>query len=327
MSPRLSTPPLSVCLLAYNHGTLLPEVVRSVLNQEFTDFELILSDDCSTDDTWERIQALAATDNRIVPMRTPKNLGMAAHSNFVFQHCQAPYIALLHHDDLCEPNLLKRWFEVMSKYPDVGFVSNAYRGFNTGVLHQVSLDEHNDGKQLLRDVLLGRFHSPFRGTALIRRSAWDQVGGMREQFGLMADVDLWLRLAAQFAVGYVREPLIIVRHDRPDDYPAEYTSFSWRRLRLAYEIYGDNRRRFYGTETWPAHARSLHYRVRVSRQITYWLTYACVKRRRDILTTSTEVECEYELPPTRWLRQSLATLLRYLPVASTRRHVASTPNN
>jgi glycosyltransferase involved in cell wall biosynthesis len=301
-----TVPALSVCLLAYNHAKTLADAVRSILAQQFTDFELVLSDDCSTDDTWQRILELAANDTRIRPLRTPRNLGMAAHSNFAFQHCRAPLIALLHHDDVCEPELLGSWHAVAQKYPDVAFVSNAYRKHDTGEVQGEQLPEWNDGPALMRSRLLPVFNSPFRGTALIRRSCWDEVGGMREAFGMLADVDLWMRMAARWPVGYVAKPLIVVRHDRPADYPTAYKGWSWARLRLGHEIYGVNHATFYGRETARARARLFWYRVQVSKDVLYWLAYAVYKRRWEMLVDSQEVASEYELLPEKLLRQVLA---------------------
>jgi len=81
------------------------------------------------------------------------------------------------------------------------------------------------------------------GTALIRREAWGLVGGMREQFGLLADIDMWMRLAMRWSVGYVPEPDITVRHQRPSYYPDMYkgSSWSWQRQRFIYEIHASNR--------------------------------------------------------------------------------------
>jgi GT2 family glycosyltransferase len=218
---------------------------------------------------------------------------------------------LLHHDDTCEPDLLSEWFAVAQKYPNVAFVSNGYRKYHTGEVMREPLPEWNDGPELMRERLLPLFNSPFRGTALIRRSCWDAVGGMREQFGMLADVDLWMRLSARWAVGYVDKPLIVVRHERPEEYPSAYKRWSWYRLRLGHEIYGTNHREFYGRDTLHARALLLWYRVRVSFDVSYWLAYAIYKRQWEMLANSRDVASEYELFPERVLRQMLERGARF----------------
>ena len=67
-----------------------------------------------------------------------------------------------------------------------------------------------DGKWFLKKELLIRFGCYVRGTAIFRKKYFDEVGGMNEKFGMLADVDLWMRLAAKWDVGYVNKPLIEV---------------------------------------------------------------------------------------------------------------------
>lgn len=302
-------PTLSACLLTYNHEHLIEDTVRSVLAQDFDDFELILSDDCSRDGTWARLQALAATDARVRAVRTPKNLGMAGNANFAAAQARGRHIALLHHDDLYDPSLFRRWLEVLERDPAMTFVSNGYANQGSDVLHVSPFGEHTEGRAMLA-VLLSRWDCPFRGTALIRRSAWEAVGGMRERFGLLADVDLWMRLCARGPVGYVREPLITVRQERPADYPAEYVGWSWRRMRLLHEIHAANVHARTGGHGLEAHLAAAELRARVGGSVAWWLAYAVARRRWDMLATSAEVESGLEPRPVVLLRRGLARLAR-----------------
>jgi glycosyltransferase involved in cell wall biosynthesis len=309
-------PTISVCLLTYNHLAIVRATIESVLAQTFGDFELILSDDCSTDDTWLLLQELAARDSRIKPVRTPRNLGMAGNANFAAAQARADFIALLHHDDLYAPSLLQAWLDVIVRHPDMGFVSNCYGNYQSDVLHGEDFPERSDGVRMLEQRLLRRWDSPFRGTALVRRSCWEAVGGMRERFGLLADVDLWMRLAGRWSVGYVNEPVITVRQQRPADYPSSYVSWSWPRLRLTFDVHGVNHLEHYGLESGRARLQWLYFRARVSASIAYWLAYALAKRRWDMLATSDEVTNHYELPPETWLRRGLARIFAPLAAAA-----------
>jgi len=304
-----AAPTISACLLTYDHAHLIDDTVRSVLAQDFTDFELILSDDCSRDGTWERLQALAAADPRVRAVRTPANLGMAGNANFAAAHARGRYVALLHHDDLYHPSLFRRWLEVIERDPAMGFVSNGYANHGSDVLHVSPFAERTDGPAML-DALLSRWDCPFRGTALVRRSAWEAIGGMRERFGLLADVDMWMRLAARGTVGYVAEPLITVRQERPVDYPAEYVGWSWRRLRLLHEIHAANGAARHGEHGLEAHLADARRRLRTSADTAYWLAYAVAKRRWVMLATSDEVESEHELGALRWARRTLSSASR-----------------
>jgi GT2 family glycosyltransferase len=294
---------LTACLLTYNHVGIVGSTLDSVLEQTLAGFELIVSDDCSSDGTWELVSERAARDRRIRAIRTPKNLGMPGNANFAARHSRRPLLALLHHDDLYRRDLLERWLAVSRRHPDVGFVFNAYRDVSGRVMGHDFVSERLDGAWFLERRLLPRWGCPVRGTALIRRSAWDAVGGMREQFGLLADVDLWMRLAARGPVGYVAEPLITVRHERPPYYPADYQSsgWSWRRQRHLYEIHAQNWGELYAGNGPRQRLGRLEFRTRLSLETAKWLAYALVRRRWPMLHGATESVTPHDQP---WLRGS-----------------------
>lgn len=301
---------VSACLLTYNHAHVVAEVVRSLLAQDLGDFELLVSDDCSRDGTYETVERAAAGDARLRLVRTPHNLGMAGNANHAVRLARGEYVALLHHDDLYAPSLLRRWAELLDRHPSAGFVSNAYAVYGSSRVDVHPFREINPGREILERHMLPLFASPVRGTAMIRKRCWDAVGGMRLQFGMLADVDLWMRLAERYDVAYVAEPLIMVRHDRPEDYPGAYSGWSWSRLRLAHELYGLNHEEHYGTRSPAARLVQARYRMRVNAEIARWLAYAIVKRRQDMLRSSDEVASRYEYRVTRALRRALAALTR-----------------
>lgn len=301
---------ISVCLLTYQHAALVESTLDSVLAQDIDGFELIVSDDGSTDGTWELISRRAAADRRITAIRTPQNLGMPGNANFAARHSSRPYLALLHHDDLYRPDLLSRWLGVMQRHPDVTYVFNSYAHYgDTRPLEPPLREERLDGKRFLEEHLLPRWGCPVRGTAMIRRSALEAVGGLREEFGLLADVDLWMRLAALGAVGYVPEPLITVRQVRPAYYPEEYQNgvWSWRRQRYLYDIHARNRLEYFDQGTWRGRLALLEFRTRLSLETAKWLSYALVRRKWRMLEGATDSVTLHDQP---WLSAYRALVRR-----------------
>ena len=310
LAPSAAGAQISVCLLTYNHVDVVGSTLDSVLEQTLPGFELIVSDDSSTDGTWELVSRRAASDPRIIAVRTPQNLGMAGNANFAARHSRRPYLALLHHDDLYRPDLLARWHAVAARHPDVGFVFNAYRDAGGRHMGHPFSAERLDGGWFLERQLLPRWGCPVRGTALIRRSAWDALGGMREEFGLLADVDLWMRLAALGAVGYVPEPLITVRQERPVYYPADYQSstWSWRRQRYLYAIHARNWGERYPLARARHRLARLEFRTRLSLETAKWLVYALLRRRWPMLDDAGESATPHDQPWLRGLRRALRQL-------------------
>jgi glycosyltransferase involved in cell wall biosynthesis len=302
---------ISVCLLTYNHAHLIESTINSIQNQTLSGYEIIVSDDCSTDETWSILQRLSLADSRIRPIRTPRNLGMPENANFAVEQCERPYIALLHHDDLCQSDLLEKWIGVMERNSEVGFVFNEYGvDCSNFVWRETFQGECISGKDLLENYLFPRWGCVVRGTAMIRRSAWDAVGGMRPMFGLLADIDLWMRLAMIGAVGFVPEPLLLLRDDRPEDYPEEYKSirWSWPRQRYLYEIHAANRLSYYGLKNFTARLQWLRFRLRLSMETAKWLTYGVVRKTPDMITSSNDSETTYDFMLLRWYRFFLQKL-------------------
>jgi glycosyltransferase involved in cell wall biosynthesis len=299
---------VSVCLLTYNHAHLIESTLESILRQTLTSYEVIVSDDCSTDGTWAVILAAAKKDSRIRPVRTPRNLGMAGNANFAVGHSTGKYVALLHHDDVCRPDMLEKWTAALDLHEDAAFVFNPYGEDGSSVVHGEPMPgDCFEGRWLLESYLLARWGCVVRGTAMIRRSAWAEVGGMRERFGLLADVDLWMRLAMKWRVAYVPEPLIAIRHVRPEDYPAEYkeSKWSWRRYRLLCEIHAENRLSYLDLRTIKGRIQWWTFRVRLSAETAKWLAYAVARRKKDMVRSCSESATAFDLWPLRIARWCL----------------------
>src|SRR5246127_1342949 len=110
-----STPLLSVGLFVYNGEYFLEETLRSILSQTFTDFELIISDNASTDRTGEIAQAYAERDGRIRYYRSEKNMGAGWNVRRVYELATAKYFKQAAADDLLEPDFLRRCVEILER--------------------------------------------------------------------------------------------------------------------------------------------------------------------------------------------------------------------
>lgn len=101
-------PLVSIGLPVYNGENYICEAIDSILNQTFTNFELVISDNASSDRTESICREYAARDKRIIYYRQEKNLGAAPNYNFVFQLAQGKYFKWLAHDDACAPEFLEK---------------------------------------------------------------------------------------------------------------------------------------------------------------------------------------------------------------------------
>ena len=211
----MKPPKISVVLTTYNRAHLLGRTIECIQAQTVGDFELIICDDVSEDHTESVCRAYQKLDPRIRYLKGARNAGMPGNLNAGIRACSAEYVANLHDGDLYEPTLLERWAEALDQFPNAAFVFNAYRDIDSaGQTKQVCkepLGPCQPGSVVLERLFFRRWllNSPVWGTVMARRSAYLAANLFDPRFGFIADVDMWLRLAEQFDIAYVPEPLII----------------------------------------------------------------------------------------------------------------------
>lgn len=114
-----NNPKISVGMPVYNGERYLKQAILATLDQTFTDFELIISDNASTDGTEEICREFAAKDSRIIYSRNNENIGAANNYNLLFHKSRGEYFRWFNADDLCSHALHQRCLEVMEANPDV----------------------------------------------------------------------------------------------------------------------------------------------------------------------------------------------------------------
>jgi glycosyltransferase involved in cell wall biosynthesis len=114
-----TSPRVSVGLVVYNGEDFLREAIDALLAQTFQDFELIISDNASTDSTEQICREYAAKDQRIRYFRNEQNIGVARNFNRVIELAKGEYFKLAAHDDICAPDFLLKCVEVLDRDPSV----------------------------------------------------------------------------------------------------------------------------------------------------------------------------------------------------------------
>lgn len=205
---------VSIVLVTYNRAERLRLSIQDILNQTFRDFELIICDDCSTDDTESVCREFLVRDQRIKYYRHSSNLQMPANGNFGIRKAVYPYIAILHDGDRFRPDLIKQWYAAISQHESVGFVFNSIgtTDENDKLLHFE--DEFKEGiipgDFLLKKIFFRKwyFGSPVYGEAMVRKDLIEKSGYLKKKYGFYADVDLWMELLHTKDAYYCADTLI-----------------------------------------------------------------------------------------------------------------------
>lgn len=124
------SPKVSIGMPVYNGAEFLSSSIESILNQTFSDFELIISDNASTDATEEICRNFARHDNRIRYFRNEENIGASDNYNAVYFHASTPYFKWTSCSDLCHPQFIEKCVDVLDEYPDVVLCYPEIKMFN-----------------------------------------------------------------------------------------------------------------------------------------------------------------------------------------------------
>jgi len=202
-----AAPKITVLMPAYNAAKYIGEAIASVLGQTFADFELVIVNDGSTDDTLAVINTL--NDSRIIVISQP-NQGVASALNTGLQHSRARYIARFDADDICHPQRLEKQYCFLQNNPDYILVGSDadYILENGDFLFHFKCIAHTH-EQIIHKLY---FYCPFvHPTVMYRKENICRAGGYPADAHNFEDYLLWTAIARAGKLYNIAEPLIKYR--------------------------------------------------------------------------------------------------------------------
>lgn len=204
-----SVPSVSVLLSCYNGARWLDKAINSVLSQTFKDFEFIIVDDGSTDNSAQIIKRFSEQDTRIVVI-SKDNTGLADSLNLGVQRARGLWIARLDADDVCEPTRLEKQMAKAKCNPSLVFIGSGLRVIDEEGTVLKSFRYPVSHGLLVRNLQTARKFPP-HSSAFYRADAVRSVGSYRTQMRRSQDWDLWLRLSEVGRLTSLEEPLVRIR--------------------------------------------------------------------------------------------------------------------
>jgi glycosyltransferase involved in cell wall biosynthesis len=221
--------PVSVCIPTYNGGQYIGQCLESIISQSFANLEILIVDDCSTDNSFELIQEYALRDSRIKYIRNPKNLGLVENWNRCIELSSGEWIKFVFQDDIIKPNCVEKM------YNHGKMVNKEIIICRREIVFEKLTDEiKNDFKKYLRDVSI---ESIFKGkteiqpyefcravvnnlwvnfigeptAVMIHREIFKRFGNFDNELRQLCDFEFWCRVGCNVGIAYVNQKLAIFR--------------------------------------------------------------------------------------------------------------------
>lgn len=184
----VSEPKVSVIVTSYNLGRFLPDALKSVVTQSWKDWECIVVDDCSTDNTAQVAKQWAANGFAMRYVRPPKNLGLPAARNFGMAHARGKYVIPLDADDMLAPNALETLSKALDSDKDLHI---AYGHLD--VCNEEATQRQRSGWPVHGFDYAGQLKhdNQLHYSAMMRRSIWERTQGYRRRSWQAEDAEFW----------------------------------------------------------------------------------------------------------------------------------------
>ena len=218
---------VSVIIPTYNRMATLPRAVRSVLDQTMPDWELIVVDDGSTDESLAWLSQLAQSERRVRILSQPQS-GVSRARNRGAQQALAPWLAFLDSDDEWLPHKLEKQLELAEARPNLPLIHSEEIWIRNGVRVNAMKKHQKAGGDIYAQSLKLCCISP--SAALLKRDLFLELGGFREDFVVCEDYDLWLKITSRHPVGFIETPLIKKYGGHEDQLSQRYRAMDYWRI-------------------------------------------------------------------------------------------------
>ena len=209
------SPRVSVLIPTYRYAGYLREAIDSVLAQDFADFELLVSDDCSGDGSAAILREYAERDARVLVNIHPANVGMVQNWNWCLGHARGEFVKFIFGDDmLARPDALRKMVAMHDAHPEAALSASARNVIDeksrtvAAWSHLGDSGVHTSGDTMFRCLAEGNMIGE-PTAVMFRRSAASR--GFSESYRQMVDLEMWLHLLGHGPLVYTAEPLCAFR--------------------------------------------------------------------------------------------------------------------
>ena len=197
---------ISVIMAVYNGEVYLKPAIQSVLDQTYKNFELIIVNDASTDNTVSIIEAFQ--DERICLVHNEKNLRLAGSLNKAISMAKGKYLLRMDADDICFPDRFEKQVAYMEKHPELGIAFGSVLKFSDGKILR-EIDSNEKEPEYIRSTMLF-FNTVYHPNVIMRREIFAEYL-YQETYTVSEDMALWLQVTDKYAIARMKDYTLLYR--------------------------------------------------------------------------------------------------------------------
>lgn len=211
-----ASPKISILIPTYNYAAYIGQALDSIISQDFEDYEVIISDDASSDNTIDVVKPYLENDARFRFFQHEKNLGMVANWNWCLEKARGIYIKFLFADDeLTTPDSLACYAKMLDDHPEASLASSARRLIDgeskeIGIWNKIAQDGVHSGKKIIRECLLTSTNVIGEPSAVIFRKS-SLPRNFDSGFHQAVDLEMWILLCTLGSFVYTSRALCSFR--------------------------------------------------------------------------------------------------------------------
>ncbi len=235
IKPQSMDAKVTVIIPTYNRAQTLRRAIESVQSQSFKDWQMIVVDDGSTDETQSLLENILEPKLKVIKTQ---NKGVSHARNRAVKESQTQWIAFLDSDDEWLPEKLQSQMDLADKDKALQVIHGEEIWIRNGIRVNPMKKHQKNGGDIFFDSIKLCCMSP--STVVLKKSLLLEVGLFREDFPVCEDYDLWLKITSRYPVGFINQPIIKKYGGHEDQLSRQFVAMDYWRTKALYDLLENN---------------------------------------------------------------------------------------
>lgn len=210
-------PIISICIPTYNYAKYIAQCIESVISQTYKDFEIIIVDNCSIDNTEEIVKSYILNCNKIKYFRNAENIGMAANWNRCLELASGEYVKILCADDLLMPQCIQKAMDVLNENKNIVLLATSRLLVDENLSSSKSLQYSNSSKleygcNVIKKCLIHGNQIGEPSSVVFKRES--SLRGFSSKYAQLTDLEMWFYILEQGDFYFIQEDLCMFRQHK-----------------------------------------------------------------------------------------------------------------